>query len=199
MHSKLLMIFIKNPVEGEVKTRLGASIGSTNALQVYKKLLSRTRETAIQAQCDRYLWYSSMIDRRDMWNSEQFEKRLQHGSDLGERMLAAFRTAFEEGYEKVVIIGSDCADLSPDHIEAAFQGLQTSDAVIGPSEDGGYYLLGLKEFRPEIFSEIEWSTPDVLESTIHHFDRLGLSYSTLDVLNDIDTIEDLEKSDLSLP
>jgi|SRR6056297_962683 len=199
MENNLLMIFIKNPVEGEVKTRLGASIGSANALLVYKKLLSHTRETAVQVKCDRQLWYSSMIDRRDSWGSGQFEKRLQTGSNLGARMAAAFRAAFEDGYETVVIIGSDCADLSPNHIEDAFQALQDADAVIGPSEDGGYYLLGLNEYRPEIFSDIEWSTPSVFEETTRHFEQLGLTYRTLETLNDIDTIEDLKQSDLSLP
>src|SRR6056297_979813 len=199
MEKNLLIIFIKNPVAGEVKTRLGASIGSTNALQIYKKLLLHTQETAVQVECDRQLWYSSMIDRRDSWSSEQFDKKLQDGSNLGERMSVAFREAFEDGYEKVVIIGSDCADLSPDHIEDAFQTLHTNDAVIGPSEDGGYYLLGLNEYRPEIFSEIEWSTPSVFEETKRHFEQLGLTYRTLEVLNDIDTIEDLKQSDLSLP
>jgi len=199
MEKKLLMIFIKNPVAGEVKTRLGASIGSTNALQVYKKLLSHTREIAVQVKCDREIWYSSMIDRRDSWNSDLFEKKLQQGRNLGVRMSGAFQQAFEAGYEKAVIIGSDCPELEPQHIEDAFDALRSQDAVIGPSEDGGYYLLGMKKYTPEIFSDIEWSTSSVFEETKRHFEQLGLTCKTLEVLNDIDTIEDLKKSDLSLP
>jgi len=199
MEKNLLMIFIKNPVAGEVKTRLGASIGSTNALQVYKKLLSHTREIAVQVKCDREIWYSSMIDRRDSWNSDLFEKKLQQGRNLGVRMSGAFQQAFEAGYEKAVIIGSDCPELEPQHIEDAFDALRSEDAVIGPSEDGGYYLLGMKKYTPEIFSDIEWSTSSVFEETKRHFEQLGLTCKTLEVLNDIDTIEDLKKSDLSLP
>jgi len=199
MEKNLLMIFIKNPVAGEVKTRLGASIGSANALQVYKKLLSHTREIAVQVKCDREIWYSSMIDRRDSWNSDLFEKKLQQGRNLGVRMSRAFQQAFEAGYEKAVIIGSDCPELEPQHIEDAFDALRSEDAVIGPSEDGGYYLLGMKKYTPEIFSDIEWSTSSVFEETKRHFEQLGLTCKTLEVLNDIDTIEDLKKSDLSLP
>lgn len=199
MDKNLLMIFIKNPVEGEVKTRLGASIGSTNALQIYKKLLTHTREVASSVETDRQVWYSSMIDHRDSWNKKKFDKKLQSGSDLGERMSTAFQKAFENGYEKVVIVGSDCADITSRHITDAFHALNTNDAVIGPSKDGGYYLLGIRKFSPDIFTGIQWSTREVFEETVSHFEHLGLSYSVLEVLNDIDTIEDLRESNLSLP
>lgn len=199
MNSNLLIVFIKNPVEGEVKTRLGASIGSTNALLVYKKLLDYTRDVAMQVACDRQVWYSSMIDRRDSWNEDLFDKKLQQGSDLGERMSAAFREAFESGYKKVVIIGSDCADLKPHHIEKAFNALDETEAVIGPSKDGGYYLLGLNNFRKELFTDIAWSTPEVFQKTTEIFSRGGLTFETLETLNDIDTIVDLKQSDITLP
>ena len=199
MDKNLLIIFIKNPVEGKVKTRLGSSIGSTNALLVYKKLLAHTREVASQVEANRQVWYSSMIDHRDSWNKERFDKKLQSGSDLGERMSAAFQKAFEDGYENVVIIGSDCADIASRHIKDAFHALNTKDAVIGPSKDGGYYLLGISKYTPDIFTGISWSTQEVLEQTVSCFENLGLSYSVLDVLNDIDTIEDLRDSNLSLP
>lgn len=193
------MIFIKNPVEGEVKTRLGASIGSTNALQIYKKLLTLTREVASSVETDRQVWYSSMIDHRDSWTEDRFDKKLQSGSDLGERMSTAFQRAFEDGYEKVVIVGSDCADITSQHITDAFHALNTNDAVIGPSKDGGYYLLGIRKYTPDIFRGIQWSTREVFEQTVSQIENLGLSYSVLDVLNDIDTIEDLRDSNLSLP
>ena len=199
MSSNLLIVFIKNPVEGEVKTRLGASIGSANALLVYKKLLTHTRDVASKGNSDKQLWYSSMIDRRDSWSSEEFDKKLQSGVDLGERMSAAFREGFEAGYKKVVIIGSDCADLAPHHIEHAFAELEINDAVIGPSKDGGYYLLGLTDHRDVLFRDIEWSTPEVYEATTELFNRLGMSFSELEILNDIDTIEDLKQSNLTLP
>jgi rSAM/selenodomain-associated transferase 1 len=199
MAKNLLMIFIKNPVEGKVKTRLGASIGSANALQVYKKLLNHTREVALQVSLNRQVWYSSMIDHRDSWSSDEFSKQLQKGADLGERMSSAFESAFNGGYHKVVIIGSDCFGLSHQHIEKAFQALDEHDGVIGPSKDGGYYLLGMNRNFPQLFNDIEWSTPEVFDKTIEHFRNHGLSFSILDVLNDIDTIEDLRESNISLP
>lgn len=199
MSSNLLIVFIKNPVEGTVKTRLGASIGSKNALQVYKKLLAHTRYVASEADCSRQLWYSSMIDRRDSWKADQFNKRLQQGSDLGERMSRAFREGFEAGYKRVVIIGSDCAELAPDHIEQAFEALERNDAVIGPSQDGGYYLLGLADFRDEVFRDVAWSTPEVYETTTELFEGLGMTYLVLETLNDIDMLEDLKQSSLTLP
>lgn len=199
MNSNLLVVFIKNPVEGNVKTRLAASVGSTNALLVYKKLLAHTRDVVTRVNCDRQLWYSTMIDRRDSWSDEQFDKKLQQGDDLGERMSAAFQEGFEAGYKKMVIIGSDCADLAPHHIAKAFDALESNDAVIGPSKDGGYYLMGLTTFRAELFRDIAWSTPEVYEATTDLFNRLGMSFSTLETLNDIDTIEDLKQSGLSLP
>lgn len=199
MDSNLLIVFIKNPVEGEVKTRLGAAVGSTNALLIYKKLLKHTRDVAAQLDCGRQVWYSSMIDRRDPWSEDRFDKKLQQGGDLGEKMSAAFQKAFESGYENVVIIGSDCADIEPHHIEKAFNALDENDAVIGPSKDGGYYLLGLAEFREELFRDIEWSTPKVFEKTTELFSRGGMTFKTLETLNDIDTIEDLKQSDLTLP
>ena len=193
------MIFVKNPVAGKVKTRLGASIGSANALQVYKKLLAHTRDVASKVNSDKQLWYSSMIDRRDSWSSEEFDKKLQKGGDLGERMSAAFQEGFEAGYKNVVIIGSDCAGLAPHHIDSAFAELKTNDAVIGPSKDGGYYLLGLRSFRKELFRDVAWSTPEVYDTTTELFSRLGISFSTLETLNDIDTLEDLKQSNLTFP
>lgn len=199
MDSKLLMIFVKNPIEGSVKTRLGASIGSTNALQIYKKLLAHTRAVASSTNCKRQVWYSTMIDRRDEWDEKLFDKRLQKGDDLGERMAAAFHKAFDDGHERVVIIGSDCFDLAPGHLQKAFKELETKDAVIGPSLDGGYYLLGLSQHHERLFRNVEWSTSRVYDQTVSRFRELGISYSILEPLNDIDTIEDLKQSDLTLP
>ena len=199
MAENLLIIFVKNPVAGEVKTRLAASIGDMNALQVYKSLLSHTRNVASGAEADRQVWYSSKIDRRDAWESNLFEKELQSGSNLGERMGNAFSRSFEQGYKRVVIIGSDCAELTSEHIEEAFHLLESHDAVIGPSEDGGYYLLGLTQFHPEIFSDVEWSTSSVLARTIEKFEESHTSYRQLETLNDIDNEEDFKKSELTLP
>ena len=198
MEKNLLMIFIKNPVAGEVKTRLARSVGSMNALQVYKNLLRYTREVASACNADRQVWYSSKIDRRDAWTDQLFQKRCQVGENLGERMADAFRQGFGQGYKKVLVIGSDCAELTPSHLENAYSMLDKHDAVIGPSEDGGYYLLGLTRFESGVFEGVEWSSEEVYKRTLGNFGRYDLSFGVLETLNDIDTVEDLKRSNLGL-
>lgn len=199
MNSRLLIIFVKNPVAGEVKTRLAASIGDLNALQVYKSLLAHTRNIASDVVADRQVWYSSIIDRRDAWESQLFQKKLQSGNTLGERMGVAFSQGFEQRYRKIIIIGSDCAELTSKHIENAFDKLSHHTAVVGPAEDGGYYLLGLTEFRPELFGDVKWSTPEVFDQTMEIMEQNEMEYRLLETLNDIDTEEDFKKSGLTLP
>ena len=190
------MIFIKNPEAGKVKTRLAKSIGDLEALQIYKKLLKRTLTVAAQSEVRKQVWYSTFIDKEDEISTDTFEKYLQTGSDLGARMSGAFQQAFKDGADRVVIIGSDCPDLNEDVLEDAFKQLENCDLVIGPSEDGGYYLLGMNRFYGALFNDVEWSTESVLESTIDRASEIGLNIEKLPVLNDIDTVEDLRKSSL---
>lgn len=195
---QLLLIFIKNPEAGKVKTRLAHSIGHKKALEVYQKLLAITQKNTADLPCDRQIWYSRFIDRSDIWEEDNYQKRLQRGADLGERMTAAFREAFIGEYQKVIVIGSDCAELTPGIIKKAFQQLETHDMVIGPSQDGGYYLLGMQSFYEDLFSGITWSTSTVYQETIGRADELELSYYTLPTLNDIDTQKDLIQSNIKL-
>jgi len=197
MSKTLLMVFIKNPVAGRVKTRLAASIGDANALQIYKTLLDYTRRVAMDVNSNRQVWYSSKIDRRDDWSENDFEKKLQSKGDLGERMADAFQQGFRDGYENIVIIGSDCAELTAEHIEEAFRALDHNEAVIGPSDDGGYYLLGLSGYIKEIFRNVEWSTASVFNATTSILSQQATSYEVLERLNDIDTIDDLKSSSLT--
>ena len=191
---KVLLIFIKNPELGKVKTRLAKSIGDSEALHVYKKLLNSTVSVAEKTDAHRQIWYSSYLDNKDGIKPELFGKYLQMGSDLGERMKGAFRRAFDDGADRVVIIGSDCPDLSEAIVENAFEQLQENDLVIGPSEDGGYYLLGMNNLQKELFNDIDWSTEHVLEQTLKKAKNLSLRIACLPEQNDIDTLEDLEKA-----
>lgn len=190
MNNEVLLIFVKNPVAGQVKTRLAKTIGDEKALLVYQKLLDHTRSVTDQMSCRRQLWYSDFIDQADRWNSG-YEKKLQQGSNLGERMKNAFAEIFEQGGEKGVIIGSDCPGLTQKHLENAFEALDQYETVIGPSEDGGYYLLGMNSFYPEVFEGIAWSTDAVYDQTIQTLEKLQLSCRRLPELNDIDTWDDL--------
>lgn len=193
----VLLIFVKNPQKGKVKTRLAEAVGEEKALQVYYRLLGITRKITASLDCDREVWYSHDIDDEDLWASGGYEKRLQTGDDLGERMRVAFRDVFAGGYEKAVIIGSDCAELTQEIIENAFRALDDHQVVIGPSRDGGYYLLGMTAFWPDLFSGITWSTPTVYQQTRARIENLGLSLQLLPTLNDIDTEQDLVNSDLN--
>lgn len=192
--NKVLLIFIKNPEPGKVKTRLANSLGDQKALEIYHKLLKLTRTVTSNIDCSRQLWYSEYIDTDDEWDEARYDKRLQSGSDLGERMKQAFASAFKEGFGRAVIIGSDCAQLAPHHLRMAFKGLDDHDIVIGPSRDRGYYLLGMKRLHPRLFEDNEWGRSSVLEDTLSQAKELQLSVDKLPLLNDIDTEKDMIES-----
>jgi hypothetical protein len=188
------MIFLKNPVSGSVKTRLAASIGDARALEIYNKLVEHTVGASLRVDADIQLWYSSFVDQKDRFDGKRLTKRLQQGEDLGARMWVAFQEGFREGYAKVAVIGSDCPDISPGILESAFSRLDKNEVVLGPAEDGGYYLIGMSSRFPFLFQEMTWSTPDVLPETIRRLEERSISYGLLSELNDIDTVEDLEQS-----
>ena len=187
-----IIIFTRNPELGKVKSRLAKTIGNEKALLVYKELLLHTKNIALQIQTNRFVFYSENIVENDFWDNNSFQKELQIGGDLGERMSNAFQFVFNLGYEKAVIIGSDLFDLEPDHINEAFQKLHNHDIVIGPAEDGGYYLLGMKKLYKPLFQNKIWGTSTVLASTLQ--DCQNLKIYQLETLNDIDTAEDLMKN-----
>ena len=195
MEKSAVIILIRNPVLGCVKTRLAADIGRFNALNVYKTLLSYTRKITNSIDSSRLLFYSDFIDFNDDWEDGIYQKYLQSGNDFGEKMLNAFNIALTQ-HELVVIIGSDCFELNSEIIELAFKKLKNFDVVIGPAKDGGYYLMGLKKVYPELFQGKKWSTDSVLSETINTVKSLELSYSLLPVLGDIDTLQDLKISKL---
>ena len=122
----------------------------------------------------------------------------QQGSDLGERMLNAFKHVFEKGCKRAVLIGSDCPDISRDIITQSFDILKAKHIVLGPAYDGGYYLIGVREPKPELFSNIEWGTEKVLSQTIDKINAAGLSLGLLPMLRDIDRVEDLQYYNLDL-
>ncbi len=188
----LLLIFIKNPLEGKVKTRLGASIGHPAAVKVYKKLLAKTREAALAVNCDRHLYYGDYINTEDEWKPENFEKFLQVQGDLGDRMRQAFTHGFKNGYKKVMIIGSDCPEMNAEVINNAFAALDKNDATIGPALDGGYYLLGMRKYV-ELFENMAWSTESVFSDTTEKLRKQNASLALMPAMSDLDTIEDLKK------
>jgi len=187
-----LIIFAKNPIAGKVKTRLAATIGNENALSVYRQLLLHTAEIASQLAVDKYVFYSDHIQQEDVWDNQLFSKETQRGNDLGERMMQAFASLFDNGYNRIVIIGTDCPELSTEIIIDAFQLLEVYDFAIGPAHDGGYYLLGMKQFQASLFENINWSTHTVLAETRVKCEALQMDYTLLSTLRDIDREEDLK-------
>lgn len=192
MKTNALLIFTRNPELGKVKTRLAKTIGDEKALIVYNDLLLHTKIETHAIDCDKFVFYDNSIIEDDIWSEEYYQKKLQSHGDLGQRMHDAFEILFEMGYQNCIIIGSDLFDLKAIIIETAFKKLMKHDVAIGPAEDGGYYLLGLKKGHPAIFQNKDWGTASVFKATMK--DLKGQKVCLLDTLNDIDTFEDLERS-----
>ena len=185
-----LIIFARNPVRGKVKTRLAATMGDDKALSIYQSLLEHTVQITQQLPYDCYVFYADGISKNDVWPDDLYLKKNQEGKDLGQRMLHAFDTLFQQGYQKIIIIGTDCFELSSSILLDAFTALDEKEVVIGPSEDGGYYLLGMRQFFPFLFEEKAWSTDSVYSSTVQQLVIQNIRYEILPILNDIDTEDD---------
>ena len=192
---RALMIFVKNPVQGKVKTRLARTVGKKKALAIYNDLLEYTRNSTRDTDCHKVVFYSDFVDNNDIWNQTVFNKKVQFGRDLGERMKNAFKTMFGHGFQKVVIIGSDCPEISPALIDNAFGMLDYTDVVIGPATDGGYYLLGLKQMHDALFEKKSWSTSLILSETIGELNARSIPFLLLPELSDVDEEKDLLDND----
>ncbi|MFY0599710.1 MAG: TIGR04282 family arsenosugar biosynthesis glycosyltransferase [Cyclobacteriaceae bacterium] len=196
MSKNLLIVFVKNLIPGTVKTRLAADIGIDGALDVYQFLVENTFEETKDVNADKVVYYSEYVEIEDVFDTEKYKMLTQQGNDLGERMLNAFKKSFASGYEKVVIIGSDCFELQTDHVEEAFDQLVNHEVVIGPAKDGGYYLLGMNSLHSELFNDKTYSHENVLPELLESVGSLNLSFFLLQELNDIDTLDDLKESDI---
>lgn len=186
-----IIIFIKNPIAGNAKTRLAKDVGDEKALEIYKSLLAYTRTVSLLVNAKRYLYYSGEI-LDDEWEQTYFNKRLQSDGNLGERMSNAFKDVLAN-HEKVLIIGSDCPQLDLMIISSAYKQLDVHDYVIGPSKDGGYYLLGMKDLNADVFNEIKWSTATVCSQTIERIEAADKTFDLLPELSDVDYKEDWDK------
>lgn len=187
----LLILFVRKPELGKVKTRLAKSIGPEKALEVYRALLHHTRLITRPLQVDKVVFFADAPANHSFWEQAGYGQEVQLAGDLGQRMAGAFRFGFDKGYQNIGIIGSDCYELTTEILEQGFALLQNHDLVAGPAADGGYYFLGLKRFVPELFADKTWSSPSVLEQTLADAHSLALSYALLPVLTDVDEVQDL--------
>lgn len=191
---RLLIVFVKNAVLGTAKTRLAKTIGNEKAFEVYKRLMQITEKATSEVEnCTIHVYFSSQKDSSRWANYTQF---VQQGNDLGERMSDAFRRGFELGFEQIVGVGSDLPDLTSEIVEKGLDELKTNDAVFGPAEDGGYYLIGMRLMLECIFENKPWSTEELLEITLEELKLKGHSVGIIETLNDVDTEEDLINSGL---
>lgn len=186
----ILLVFARHPELGKCKTRLAKSVGDAAALEIYKYLLQRTSEVVKNVKAIRQVWYAGDVMQNDVWSSDFFEKKQQTQGDLGQKMQDAFASAFADGAQKVVIVGTDIYDLDTDVIQEAFDKLNNHDLVIGPATDGGYYLLGMKILKKPAFQLKTWSTSSVFMETIHALKTEKISI--LEQRNDVDYYEDIQ-------
>ena len=169
------MIFTRNPELGKCKTRLAATIGDRAALEIYKFLLAHTVSITKDLNVSKEVYYSEDIVENDLWNPELYTKKQQIGNDLGKRMENAFAEGFANGYQNIIIIGSDIYDLSQNDLENAFEAMNTHQFVVGPAHDGGYYLLGMKSLHQHIFKNKDWGTTTVLQDTLQDLEKKAYS------------------------
>jgi hypothetical protein len=194
-HRDRLIVFTRYPVPGKTKTRLIPILGPAGAAELQRQLTEKTFRTA-QAFASKYpaalqvCYDGGSEEQMRRWLRPHVLFSMQRPGNLGERMAAAFQDAFRGGCGRVVLIGTDVPDLSIRHLETAFDALEDRDVVLGPSTDGGYWLVGLKRPTP-IFDNIPWGTGEVLAQTLSVSRDRGLSTYGLDPLTDIDRGEDL--------
>ncbi len=194
----IVAVMAKHPELTKVKTRLAKSIGNEKALEVYKLLLDNLCDNCIPSKKNSFslgcfLTPPKLIPEfQTLYDSFAFYNR-QDGTDLGERMMNAFQNIFStQNAEKAILIGADIPHLNRDIIEDAFKNLTTHDIVLGPTDDGGYFLIGMKKMYTELFKKITWGTDKVLDETLQVCKRFSLQVKLLETLSDLDNAEDLE-------
>jgi uncharacterized protein len=194
---RAVLVFVRAPEAGRVKTRLASAIGAEGALRVYRRLAEHTiaEVRALAAEGVEVRVHYTPADagaavREWLGDGVVYLPQAEDG-DLGMRMRDAFARAFTDGAERVVIVGSDLPELTAVLLRRAFDALDAHPAVLGPARDGGYYLLGLRGMIDGIFSGVAWSTPGVLAATLDRFQATGVKPALLDELADVDEVEDL--------
>ncbi|MCH8487204.1 MAG: TIGR04282 family arsenosugar biosynthesis glycosyltransferase [Candidatus Cyclonatronum sp.] len=195
---KALIVFLKPPVKGRVKTRLARSVGEEQALAVYRAMVQLTLKAADESGAEVFAYMSESGDPGFAMPAG-FRLRVQQGETLGLRMENAFKEVFEEGFGKVLIIGSDCPQMSPAVLGEAYRYLDAAPVVAGPATDGGYFLLGMTALVPGIFELARWSHAQVLDETLAILQRKRVGYALMSELSDLDDAQDLRRLSHLLP
>ena len=184
------VVFAREPVPGRVKTRLAAAIGEAAACSVYAALLERTLAVTADAGFD--LVVSFAEPPSPGWTAGHAQRwEVQRGDDLGARMRDAFDRRFGDGFDRVVIVGSDCPLLEMEHLTDAVKAVRDAAVVLGPAADGGYWLVAQRRPGVDLFTGVPWSNPGTLAATRQRLESLGASWVEIEALDDIDTEGDL--------
>lgn len=194
MKPRVILIFVRAPRAGRVKTRLAAEIGSAAALRIYRRLAEHTvREALRLSGAEVYVHYTPADAGEEVreWLGDGPAYLPQPEGDLGERLRYAFDEAWVAGADRVLVTGSDLPDVSAELLERAFSLLDSRAAVLGPARDGGYYLLALRRPVSGIFRQIDWSTNRVLAQTQDRLQAAGITPALLELLTDVDEVTDL--------
>ena len=188
MSEEKLIVFVKAPRPGAVKTRLAKAIGAPAARSAYRQLVEMLLNH-LQGLGGVEVCFSPDDAGSEIqhWLKERWISSPQGGGDLGPRLHSAFQRAFHAGAKRVAIIGSDCPAVKVEDIREAWGGLQTHDVVLGPATDGGYWLIGLRQLQPNLFRGVQWSTENVFAETIQRVQHASLSVHLLRELADVDT------------
>lgn len=197
VQERIVLMFVKSPEKGKVKSRLSFRINEKTVLNLYKCFVKDLLRTLKKGSFHFSICFypSDAKDKMIDWLGKRYSYVPQKGRNLGERMKNGFTFSFSKGYKYVIIIGSDSPDLSNEIIEAAFHSLKLRDAVIGPSFDGGYYLIGFKAgtFLPKIFEQIRWGSETVFNDTLNIFKKNNYKIRILPKRIDIDRHDDLKR------
>ena len=197
---RAILLFVKYPEPGKVKTRLAATLGAVEAAGIYRRLVAAVVAGLPDGE-DLIVMFDPPEKRAQVaeWLQSPLAGRrvefvAQAAGDLGGRLEWAFAEAFARGFERVAVIGSDCIELTAATFSAAWRALETHDAVLGPSLDGGYYLLALRQPCAALFRGIAWSTDAVRVQTLARAQAAGLAVHELAALPDIDTEADWRRA-----
>lgn len=190
-----VLVFLRYPDPGRVKTRLIPALGEQGACALYRACVELTlaRLGALRREAILCVDPPEALERVRAWFGSSWTIWPQVGADLGERLAAATGRAFREGAQRLIVIGTDSPWLRQDDIEAAFGVLDGADVVLGPAEDGGYYLIGFSRHLPQLFNSIAWSTPAVFQQTVAHAQALQLETKTVRIGYDVDRAEDVAR------
>ena len=198
MSKELLSIFVKNLIPGTVKTRLAKDLGIDVAIEIYKELVGITAEAIDTLRVDKCVYYSEYIESNDQFDDTKYQKHIQEGKDLGQRMQNCFYDAFESNFDKIILIGSDTPDITDQIISQGFEELDKHDIIIGPSQDGGFYLIGMKEPHENLLDKRRYGHKEVLNELLDEIENRNLSVFKLPTLIDIDVKDDLKKAGIEI-